>query len=213
MYKDSCLNSFLRYLGNTLNLMADNQEEEPSIEEILTSIRQIISDDDDEGSDDAPSEEPVVEEPIDEPEEVIELTEKADPDDVLDDFEPEPVMEEPEDEPMEIDLKDSGDSEPEPEPEPRPKPEPTPEPVRKQISDDDDDSILTDRAEEAALSGFKQLAAKTAIDSISGVTIEQIVREELRPMLRVWLDSNLPHIVERLVQEELDKVARRALDD
>jgi len=210
MYKDSCLNSFLRYLGNTLNLMADNQEEEPSIEEILTSIRQIISDDDDEGGDDASGEEPVAEEPADEPEEVIELTEKADPDDVLDDdFEPEPVMEEPEDEPMEIDLKDSDDFEPEPEAEPTPEPEP----VREQPPEDDGDSILTNRAEEAALSGFKQLAAKTAIDSISGVTIEQIVREELRPMLRVWLDSNLPHIVERLVQEELDKVARRALDD
>ncbi len=81
------------------------------------------------------------------------------------------------------------------------------------IDDAADDSLLTKKAEEAAYSGFKHLAAKTAIDTITGVTIEQIVRDELRPMLRVWLDENLPEIVERLVKDELDKVARRALDE
>jgi cell pole-organizing protein PopZ len=40
------------------------------------------------------------------------------------------------------------------------------------------------------------------------VTLEQIVREELRPLLKAWLDANLPPLVERLVKAELERVAR-----
>jgi cell pole-organizing protein PopZ len=38
--------------------------------------------------------------------------------------------------------------------------------------------------------------------------IEDVVREMLRPMLRAWLDDNLPTIVERLVRAEIERVAR-----
>lgn len=40
------------------------------------------------------------------------------------------------------------------------------------------------------------------------VTLEEIVREELRPLLKSWLDANLPPLVERLVKAELARVAR-----
>lgn len=40
------------------------------------------------------------------------------------------------------------------------------------------------------------------------VTLEQIVREELRPLLKAWLDANLPELVERLVKAELERLAR-----
>ncbi|MCU0986096.1 MAG: DUF2497 domain-containing protein [Acetobacteraceae bacterium] len=40
------------------------------------------------------------------------------------------------------------------------------------------------------------------------VTLEQMVREELRPILKAWLDTNLPPLVERLVKAELERVAR-----
>lgn len=40
------------------------------------------------------------------------------------------------------------------------------------------------------------------------VTLEQIVRDELRPLLKAWLDANLPPLVERLVKAELERVAR-----
>ena len=42
--------------------------------------------------------------------------------------------------------------------------------------------------------------------SRGGPTIEDIVREELRPMLKSWLDANLPNLVERVVRAEIDRL-------
>jgi cell pole-organizing protein PopZ len=39
-------------------------------------------------------------------------------------------------------------------------------------------------------------------------TLEDIVREMLRPMLKTWLDDNLPGLVERLVRAEIERVSR-----
>jgi uncharacterized protein len=39
-------------------------------------------------------------------------------------------------------------------------------------------------------------------------TLEDVVRETLRPMLKSWLDENLPHVVERMVQAEIERVTR-----
>ena len=39
-------------------------------------------------------------------------------------------------------------------------------------------------------------------------TLEQIVRELLRPLLKQWLDQNLPGMVERIVREEVERIAR-----
>ena len=41
-------------------------------------------------------------------------------------------------------------------------------------------------------------------------TLEEIVREMLRPLLQAWLDSHLPGIVERLVREEIARVVGEA---
>ncbi len=181
-----------------------NTEEEPSIEEILTSIRQIISDDDDE----APEEE-AAEEPAPEPEEApIELTEKVE--------EPEP---EPEPEPEADDDVALIDTDPEPEPDFGAEPEEE-APIEVEMQDpkpssyepDDDSDLLTNQAETAAYDAFSELARKTAVEH-GGITLEEIVRTELKPLLRDWLDRNLPKIIERLVQEELDRVAKRALED
>jgi cell pole-organizing protein PopZ len=46
--------------------------------------------------------------------------------------------------------------------------------------------------------------------SHSSLTVEELVRDALRPMLRQWLDANLPPIVERAVKEAVDKLAKRA---
>ena len=43
-----------------------------------------------------------------------------------------------------------------------------------------------------------------------GPTIEDLVREELRPLLKDWLDHHLPPLVERLVRLEIERVAGRA---
>jgi len=44
-----------------------------------------------------------------------------------------------------------------------------------------------------------------------GPTIEDLVREEIRPVLKLWLDANLPPMVERLVRAEIERVVGRAI--
>jgi cell pole-organizing protein PopZ len=44
-----------------------------------------------------------------------------------------------------------------------------------------------------------------------GPTIEDLVREELRPLLKQWLDNYLPELVERLVRAEIERVVGRAV--
>ena len=44
----------------------------------------------------------------------------------------------------------------------------------------------------------------------SGRTVEQFIEDITRPMLKEWLDEYLPAIVERLVQKEIQKISRRA---
>jgi cell pole-organizing protein PopZ len=43
-----------------------------------------------------------------------------------------------------------------------------------------------------------------------GPTLEEMVREELRPLLKEWLDANLPALVERVVRSEIERVVNRA---
>jgi cell pole-organizing protein PopZ len=44
-----------------------------------------------------------------------------------------------------------------------------------------------------------------------GPTIEDIVREEMRPLLKQWLDAHMPPIVERLVRAEIERVVARSV--
>jgi cell pole-organizing protein PopZ len=52
-------------------------------------------------------------------------------------------------------------------------------------------------------------SAKAPSPTIGGRALEDMVAEMLKPMLQQWLDSNLPSIVERLVQQEIQKMSRR----
>lgn len=45
--------------------------------------------------------------------------------------------------------------------------------------------------------------------TVGGRALEDMVAEMLRPMLKQWLDANLPSVVERLVQQEIQKMTRR----
>lgn len=40
-------------------------------------------------------------------------------------------------------------------------------------------------------------------------TIDDLVKDMLRPMLKTWLDTNLPPLVERLVRDEIERLSRR----
>ncbi|MCX8133692.1 MAG: DUF2497 domain-containing protein [Roseococcus sp.] len=50
----------------------------------------------------------------------------------------------------------------------------------------------------------------TPIARTPGITLEEMVREELRPLLKQWLDENLAPMVERLVRAEIERVMAQA---
>jgi uncharacterized protein len=66
---------------------------------------------------------------------------------------------------------------------------------------------LVSSATSAAVdSAFNALAQTVLVQNAR--TLEDLVREMLRPMLKVWLDDNLPGMVERLVRAEIERVSR-----
>lgn len=70
-------------------------------------------------------------------------------------------------------------------------------------------SRLVSTATNAAVStAFGTLARTVASNSR---TVDDLVTEALRPMLKAWLDENLPTLVERLVRAEIERVARQGL--
>jgi len=66
--------------------------------------------------------------------------------------------------------------------------------------------LMSPRAGAAVTASFDALARSMAANS--GIKLEDMVEGMLRPMLRSWLDDNLPSLVERLVREEIDRVSR-----
>lgn len=74
---------------------------------------------------------------------------------------------------------------------------------------DGPDDLLSSHAASAAHAAFDRLAEAVAGRSPGGErTLDEITRECLRPLLKAWLDENLPGLVERLVREEITRVAR-----
>jgi cell pole-organizing protein PopZ len=67
-------------------------------------------------------------------------------------------------------------------------------------------AILSDEADVSVTRAFRDLNRTVLSDNAR--TIEDLVREMLRPLLKAWLDDNLPQIVERLVRTEIERVAR-----
>ncbi len=82
--------------------------------------------------------------------------------------------------------------------------------------------MISDEAAAKATAAFAELARATEPEppevaelrfGDSGRTVEDLVMDLIRPMLREWLDANLPPLVERLVQREIRNLARRAEPD
>ena len=94
--------------------------------------------------------------------------------------------------------------------EPAPEPEPEPEPVVAAKAPEPempaDGSILSNAANESVTAAFSNLA--NVMLSGNARTLEDLVKEMLRPMLKGWLDENLPPLVERLVRDEIERVSR-----
>jgi hypothetical protein len=66
--------------------------------------------------------------------------------------------------------------------------------------------LLSQTAGAQVARSFGELAA--AIDGSQRRSLDEIAEDMLRPMLQEWLDDNLPTLVERLVREEIERVAR-----
>ena len=70
--------------------------------------------------------------------------------------------------------------------------------------------LLSTEAASAAHSAFGRLSDAVGNRSTGGESsLDELTRDCLRPLLKDWLDRNLPGIVERLVREEIERVARR----
>jgi hypothetical protein len=69
-----------------------------------------------------------------------------------------------------------------------------------------DTALLSNAASAAVHSAFGTLAHSVLVQNTR--TLEDLVKEMLRPMLKAWLDDNLPVMVERLVRAEIERVSR-----
>ena len=197
-------------------------EQEPSMEEILASIRRIISDDDKEMEQlrkkmrrsprvkrswwkrrmvaIEPEPEP---EPEPDPEPAVEEVDDDDDDDILDLTD----MEAPDPEPL---FEEQAYKEPEPEPV-APPVSPSPAPPTPATAN----LVSPPQAGEASGS-FERLTEKLNEDyselpiGNGAVTLEGLTRELMRPMLKEWLDQHLPMTVERLVREEIERLVMQS---
>ena len=69
-----------------------------------------------------------------------------------------------------------------------------------------DRTLLSPRTTAAVDTAFNSLAHTVLMQNSR--TLEDLVREMLKPLLKAWLDDNLPNIVERLVRAEIERVSR-----
>jgi cell pole-organizing protein PopZ len=156
---------------------------EPSMEEILASIRKIISDEQPAASNGSAND-------------VVELTQAVQTDGSVVDVKAEP-------------------------PPPPPAAEPHPEPAMPKTPE----SLISEKAVSASASALSSLANTVEIERLASEppqgttymgngarTLEDMVIELMRPLLKQWLDANLPATVDRLVQKEIERISKKAKD-
>jgi uncharacterized protein len=170
--------------------MAEQSAHEPTMEEILASIRRIISEDD---APEAEKPAPVAAAPEPEPEpEPLPVIEEEPEEDVLE-------LTETYDAPSTVSIGDIEAYEPI-KPEPAPAPIYKPEPRR--------ESLVSERTENTAASAFGSLTSSLLVPH-SDRTLEDVTKDLLRPLLQQWLDAHLPSIVEEAVRAEVERIARQ----
>ncbi len=163
---------------------------DPTMEDILASIRKILNEDEAAAPAAPPPPEPFV------------LTEA-----MMEEPPPAPEPPAPEINPPEpAATMFAPRPEPEPEPEPEPAPAYSPGPAASDLI-----APAVAAAAAASLGGLLRAVAAERQSPVhrGGPTIEDVVREELRPLLKTWLDSHLPPLVERLVRAEIERVVGR----
>ncbi|MBI3441751.1 MAG: DUF2497 domain-containing protein [Proteobacteria bacterium] len=80
------------------------------------------------------------------------------------------------------------------------------------------DTLISAQTAAAATESLSKLLAsniaveKEDVAHVGKITLEDITREVMKPMIKAWLDQNLPGIIEKVVQREVEKLSRRAMD-
>ena len=162
--------------------MSEQTAQEPTMEEILASIRRIISEDDAPPAEAAAA--PVEQEPVamaapapvlapvepEEDDDVLELTETVEASDSFETV-------------GDLDVYTPTRAAPEPAWEPEPEP------------------VFTAAPEPAPAPSYTMGAASVS----GGMTVEELVRSILEPKLNEWADQNLPRLVEQIVRDKLSK--------
>ena len=192
--------------------------QEPSMEEILASIRRIIADDD--TAKPAPKPAPVAAAPKPAPQRPP-VPPAPPPEPPVAHFEPPPPPE-PEEDILDLteQMAETSEEPPsfqtidgqndvvfaDPQPEPAPPPPPprqvyTPPPQQQPA-----ERLISASTSAAVDSAFNTLAQTVLVQNAR--TLEDLVREMLRPMLKGWLDDNLPSMVEGIVKAEIERVSR-----
>jgi cell pole-organizing protein PopZ len=196
-------------------MSADNAQREPTMEEILASIRRIISEDDkpmEEGGDvlelqpapvppvmetktppPAPQPAPAAAAPKPAPRDAIFEEPPESADDLI-------LVEAEED----FDSDDLSFEEPAAPAAVAPSPVFRPEPRAARM----DDGLVGEPAAAMAAGALNKLLGSMVVNT--GNTLDDIVREMLKPMLKAWLDENLPAIVEAEVAREIERIRRMA---
>ncbi len=204
-------------------MSTEKSDQEPSMEEILSSIRRIIADDEDETAPAKPaapapakpkpaeSKARAPAEDEDEDEDVLDLTQVVEPSAAAarrDRVAGSEAFDSATDE-LELEPEDA-------EAEPPPPPRAAPRPARAaDASRRDADSLLSAATAERSSGALAKLTRAAVAREPSPLahgdkTVEGFLAELLRPMLKDWLDAHLEGVVERVVEQEVKKLARRA---
>ena len=178
-----------RDIGYTCQMTDTTEQQDPTMEEILSSIRRIINEDGDE---------------------VADSVKAATSSDEIPPFKPV--------------ANPAARLAPEPEPQPETESEPVADNEILELTefadnpDDDDDGgaeadaekIVSDDAVSQTHQSFSELSA-LMVAGYEGAdnTLEGLVRELLKPMLKAYLDENLPRVVEEMVAKEIARISRR----
>ncbi|MDE2229701.1 MAG: DUF2497 domain-containing protein [Alphaproteobacteria bacterium] len=175
-----------------------SRQDEPSMEEILASIRRIIAEDADAtGKPNAASAE----------QDILELTDRVEPDGSV----------------VSLAARLAPRSEPSPiavapyEPAPKAAPEPPPAVAETPAAPvEHSDRVISESAAAASIAVLTELARAAPRSAATGTpgdrALEDATRELLKPLLKAWLDTNLPAIIERIVREEIARLVREARD-
>jgi cell pole-organizing protein PopZ len=201
--------------------MADPKpQKEPSMEEILASIRRIISEDGDAAPSGQEANDAAAEDADAEPETVLDLTQEVDAEGnpVIPDAPPSQAAAEEapakEAAPAEAEQAEKAEQADIDAMEFDAVPAASPEPP---AASEGDGTLVGSDTEASTAASFAALTEKMAPPkpasqtpgvSAGGRTVEQLAADLLRPMLQDWLDENLPGLVERLVKREIERIAR-----